>query len=222
MRCCAVPPSPVRVEWSNTLLSPLADSVFQEAQFSCGATASWFETRALRAPHHEGLAQQESLPDLILRSGVFAASRRMRPHKLAVIPRACGVSSTQRLLGSITNVSGILDRPLSRTMTTERVARNFAIPRRDTPGSLSETLRPFRKEGAGKAGCWLAPAVSCARCAKRCAHEHTGSSRNNRPSLRNGLTAYAALSPATNSSCHRHRRIDGLARSVELAKPPPT
>jgi hypothetical protein len=35
--------------------------------------------------------------------------------------------------------------------------------------------------------------------------------RINRPSLRNGFTAYSALSPATNSSCHRHRRIDGLA-----------
>jgi hypothetical protein len=28
--------------------------------------------------------------------------------------------------------------------------------------------------------------------------------------LRNGFTAYAALSPATNSSCHRHRRIEGF------------
>src|SRR5260370_9021580 len=26
------------------------------------------------------------------------------------------------------------------------------------------------------------------------------------------LTAYAALSPATNSSCHRHRRISGFVR----------
>ena len=73
-------------------------------------------------------------------------------------------------------------------------------------------IRPSKQEGAGKAGCWLAPAVSCADVQRKCAHEHTGSSRNNRPSLRNGLTAYGALSPATNSSCHRHRRIDGLAR----------
>ena len=29
--------------------------------------------------------------------------------------------------------------------------------------------------------------------------------------LRNGFTAYAALSPATNSSCHRHRRIEDFA-----------
>ena len=42
------------------------------------------------------------------------------------------------------------------------------------------------------------------------AHEHTGSAEAIRHSLRNGFTAYGALSPATNSSCHRHRRIEGL------------
>ncbi len=34
-----------------------------------------------------------------------------------VIPRESGVSSTPRLLGSIIDVSGILDHPLSRVMT---------------------------------------------------------------------------------------------------------
>jgi hypothetical protein len=33
-----------------------------------------------------------------------------------------------------------------------------------------------------------------------------------RHSLRNGFTAYSALSPATNSSCHRHQRISDLAK----------
>src|SRR5712671_1588829 len=36
-----------------------------------------------------------------------------------VIPRESGVSSTPQLHGSITSVSGILDHPLSRVMTTE-------------------------------------------------------------------------------------------------------
>jgi hypothetical protein len=36
-------------------------------------------------------------------------------------------------------------------------------------------------------------------CTKKCAHEHTGSAESIRPSLRNGFTAYSALSPATNS-----------------------
>jgi hypothetical protein len=54
-----------------------------------------------------------------------------------------------------------------------------------------------------------APAVSCANCTEKCAHEHTGSAEAIRHSLRNGFTAYAVLSPATNSSCHRRCRLDG-------------
>jgi hypothetical protein len=56
-----------------------------------------------------------------------------------------------------------------------------------------------------------APAVSRARCAQEHAHEHTGSAESIRPSLRNGFTAYSALSSATNSCCHRRLRIDGPA-----------
>src|SRR3954469_10837445 len=55
-------------------------------------------------------------------------------------------------------------------------------------------------------------------CTKKCAHEHTGPAESIRPSLHNGLTAYGALSPETNSSCLRHRRIDGFANPVGLAK----
>jgi hypothetical protein len=40
-----------------------------------------------------------------------------------------------------------------------------------------------------------APAVSCAKCTKKYAHEHTGSAEAVRHSLRNGFTAYAVLSP---------------------------
>src|SRR5439155_2401298 len=47
----------------------------------------------------------------------------------------------------------------------------------------------------------------------------TGSPDSSRHSPRNGFTAYFVLSPATNSSCHRHPRIKGLfqARSGRLA-----
>src|SRR3979411_2797898 len=38
-----------------------------------------------------------------------------------------------------------------------------------------------------------APAVPCAICTKRCAHEHTGPAENTRPSLRNGFTAYIVV-----------------------------
>src|ERR1700730_4447462 len=40
-----------------------------------------------------------------------------------------------------------------------------------------------------------APAVSCAKQCEKNAHEHTGSAEAIRHSLRNGLTAYGALSP---------------------------
>jgi hypothetical protein len=53
------------------------------------------------------------------------------------------------------------------------------------------------------------PGARCTRglvckIVRRNAHEHTGSAETLRHSPRNGFTAYAVLSPATNSSCHRH------------------
>jgi hypothetical protein len=75
--------------------------------------------------------------------------------------------------------------------------------------SFARTLSP-RKRGSRECRMHAAPAVSCANCTKENAHEHTGSAEALRHSLRNGFTAYAALSPATNSSCHRRRRIHGL------------
>jgi hypothetical protein len=58
------------------------------------------------------------------------------------------------------------------------------------------------------------PGARCTRglvckIVRRNAHEHTGSAETLRHSPRNGFTAYAVLSPATNSSCHRRQRIDG-------------
>ena len=43
----------------------------------------------------------------------------------------------------------------------------------------------------------------------------TGSAETVRPSLRNGFTAYSALSPATNSSCRRRPQISGGSNPVE-------
>jgi hypothetical protein len=45
---------------------------------------------------------------------------------MVVIPRESEVSSTPRLLGSITTASGILDHPLSRVMTAVFVDGNCA------------------------------------------------------------------------------------------------
>jgi hypothetical protein len=50
---------------------------------------------------------------------------------------------------------------------------------------------------------------------QRNAHEHTGSAEALRHPLRNGFTAYAVLSPATNSSCHRRCRLDGWSTRLD-------
>src|SRR6266851_4121626 len=70
---------------------------------------------------------------------------------------------------------------------------------------------PSEDRGRRESRVRAAPAVSRARCAQEHAHEHTGSAESIRPSRRNGFTAYSALSPATNSSCHRRLRIDDPA-----------
>ena len=58
---------------------------------------------------------------------------------------------------------------------------------------------PPNKEGAGKAGCRLAPTVRCARVAQGEMHSGIQVKPNTRPSLRSGLTAYAVLSREPNS-----------------------
>ena len=129
---------------------------------------------------------------------------------LAVIPCEGGGSSTLRLLDSITAASGILDHPHSRVMTTEY---GFAISRRDPrPRFASDVLSLPRNGGCRECRVLAAPAVSCAMSAKECAHEHTGTAEAVRHSLRNGLTAYAVVSPEPNSSGLRHCRISGSSK----------
>ena len=70
---------------------------------------------------------------------------------------------------------------------------------------------PSKTGGSRECRVRAAPAVSCAKLCEN-AHEHTGSAETLRHSPRNGFTAYGELSPVTNSSCHRHRRIGGFAR----------
>ena len=58
----------------------------------------------------------------------------------AVIPGACGVSSTPRLLGSVTGVSGILGRPVCAG--DDRLDMRSRFPRRDCARGLQVNLRP--------------------------------------------------------------------------------
>jgi hypothetical protein len=119
--------------------------------------------------------------------------------------RACGGSSTPWPLGSITDVSGILDRPPSRAI---QLGNTPSRPRGTMRPSCAKMFRPI--EGAGNAGCLLHPR-SRVQYVQRTRTRAYRYSRSIPASLRNGFTAYAALSPATNSSCHRHRRIEGFA-----------
>src|SRR5215218_2438491 len=63
---------------------------------------------------------------------------------------------------------------------------------------LLEASRPLQTTAQGRPGarCTRGPVCICTR---ECAHEHTGPAENTRPSLRNGFTAYAVISSATNS-----------------------
>jgi hypothetical protein len=88
----------------------------------------------------------------------------------------------------------------------------FAFSRHDLP-EVFHFVVPL-EEGAGNAGCALHPRSRVQNAQKRNAHEHTGSAEAVRHSLRSGFTAYAALSPATNSSCHRRCRLE--AETIRL------
>ena len=111
---------------------------------------------------------------------------------------------------------GVLGRPVKPGDDSECVVLALPFPNIASPsrGTIARGLRkhsPSQNRGSRECRVRAAPAVSCARCTRKSAHEHTGSAEALRHSLRNGFTAYSALSPATNSSCHRHRRIKGFA-----------
>src|ERR1700682_3873237 len=89
----------------------------------------------------------------------------------------------------ITQGGGYWSRP-----SPGRGAESFS--RRNAP-EVYLNLGPPKNRGRRESRVRAAPAVSCAMCTKKCAHEHTGSAESIRPSLRNGFTAYSALSPVT-------------------------
>jgi hypothetical protein len=88
-----------------------------------------------------------------------------------------------------------------------------AFPRRDAPGVCQKF--PPKTEGAGNAGCALHPRSRAQKEVGVHARAYRLSGGARHP-LRNGFTAYAVLSPATNSSCHRRRRICGYSTPVGL------
>ena len=112
----------------------------------------------------------------------------------AVIPREGGESSTPRCHDSLTGVSGILDRPPARTMTPGTT--DMRSPSR---GAIRPSFS-FRVTPPSKEGCREGRVPDGTRGPLREMHtqEEPHSSiqvkPNTRPSLRDGRTAYAALS----------------------------
>ena len=98
----------------------------------------------------------------------------------------------------------------------EKASRRTSTLAGDVRPEVMPRLAPRSNEGAGKTGCALHPLSRVLIAQKKRAHEHTGPAESIRPSLRNGLTAYGALSLETNSCCLHRRRIDGFANPVEL------
>jgi hypothetical protein len=73
----------------------------------------------------------------------------------------------------------------------------FPFSRQAFARVLQFRSRPLKNEGAGKTGCAPHPRSRVQWATEKDAHEQTGSAETLRPSLRNGLTAYAVLSLVT-------------------------
>ena len=80
-----------------------------------------------------------------------------------------------------------------------------------------KTVRPAKQRAQGMPGAHCTHSLAC-NVKWHTSVVTTGTPEITRHSPRNGFTAYTALSPATNSSCHRHPRIKALpkARSGRL------
>ena len=130
-----------------------------------------------------------------------------------VIPRACRGSSTPRPFDSIISISGILDRPLSRTMTAESVAHSYSSNARLRPAArcaraVHLSRAPLRAWGMPGARCTHSPA-----CEVGSAHGSSPQVHRDHPAFPHAmvLTASFVLSPVTGLVCHRHQRIKVLS-----------
>jgi hypothetical protein len=101
-------------------------------------------------------------------------------------------------------------------MSNSRYA--FAFSQRAAPEVC--VWSSLKNEGAGNAGCALHPRSRVQICAKKDAHEHTGSAEALRHSLRNGFTAYNALSPENRALLSPSSQGIWHAGPVGLSAPP--
>ena len=150
---------------------------------------------------------RECAPDDRLREAIQTSARgqmdcfaalammgRQRRNIRLSSPRMRG-SSTPQLLGSIVDVSGILDHPLSRVTTSEY---DFAISRHELPEVCLVTSRPLAQRAQGRPGACCTRGLACDLRKQKCTRAYRAAGAF-RPSLRNGFTAYFELSPVNGS-----------------------
>src|SRR5439155_27052102 len=124
-------------------------------------------------------------------------------------------SSTPQLLGSIIDVSGILDHPLSRVTTSEY---DFAISRHELPEVCWITSRPLIQRAQGRPGACCTRGLACDLRKQNCTRAYRAAGAF-RPSLRNGFTAYFVLFPENGSfasvACASHRTLSASTAAPE-------
>ena len=115
-----------------------------------------------------------------------------------VVLRESGGPSTPRLLGSIIAVSGILG-PRLRGDDNCGCDTHLDVLATHCARALPETSRPLKQRAQGRPGARCTRGLVCGLHKTKCTRAYRAAV-NTRPSLRNGFTAYAELSPET-SSC---------------------
>ena len=128
---------------------------------------------------------RECAPDDGLREAIHLTACGGMDGFVANAPRNDGVRFViqfQKCVLIQTSNSRENTRPRSRRMTGASFPSTFTLPQQQ--GRREDRVR-------------AAPAVSCAKCTRKCAHEHTGSAETLRPSPRNGFTVSFVLSLVT-------------------------
>src|SRR4051812_38277465 len=107
--------------------------------------------------------------------------------------------STPRLIGSVVHVSGMLDRPPSRTMTPECVLdTGMCVRVLATHCARGLNFPPSKTRAQGMPDARCTRDLVCELCIESCTRAYRAA-ENIRHSLRNGFTAYNELSPENGS-----------------------
>ena len=134
------------------------------------------------------------------------------------MPREGGASSTPRPILLTIDVSGILDHPPSRVMTTERAC---AFSRRVSPEFCIFVCAPRKSRAQGRPGACCTRGLACDLRKQNCTRAYRAAATL-RPSLRNGFTAYFVLSPENGSFASvATQEINPAQLSASTAAPEP-